>query len=323
MDDPFFIIGFQRSGTTLLRLMLNRHPLIAIPLDVVGLWQRYHDRLAVYGDLNSCNNARKLVADLLKEERIQLWEVPLSVQKVMEYATACDYPSLIAGFYRAYAASKGKSHWGDKDPGNMTRLHLLNEWFPSCRFIHIIRDGRDACLSQLDQEFGFDELLPCAEAWREEVWWVRCIGRMLGPPRYMEIKYENLVSNPDIWLEAICEFLHISYCEDMLRYHEDVRGSIPDSKRHIWPLITRPPTAQNVRRWTRELNKAQVVCFEKRASSLLRELDYPISHSLASGAYTEEFRYIVRVSIRALRHRLAARIMRSRTVAEKAAGGVP
>src|SRR5687768_2930367 len=150
MDQPFFLIGFQRSGTTLLRVMLDSHPEVAVPLDTVGLWSRYAGRLAHYGYLATRADRRRLVVDLLEEERIRLWEVALDPDRVLALAEAAEtaavtrkagtaaagpdgrYASLVAAFYRACAEARGKRRWGDKDPGNMTRLPQLDAWFPGC-----------------------------------------------------------------------------------------------------------------------------------------------------------------------------------------------
>lgn len=317
MTDPVFIIGFQRSGTTLLRMMLDAHPDVAIPLDTTGLWARYAERLDAYGSLARPSDAAPLVADLLEEERIRLWQLDASVGDVVGLMEGGGYAEVIAAFYRAYARSRGKRYWGDKDPGNMSRIHLINEWFPGARFVHIIRDGRDACLSQLEQDFGHSDLLGCASGWCEEVTWVRRIGAILGPARYMELRYEDLVREPEARLRDVCAFLQLPYSPAMLEYHRHVARSIPDAKRHIWPLIDRPPQRENVDRWKSRLSDGSRLCFEKRAGRLLRALGYEVLPEPWRGAYLEEARYVLRGAMRALR--LRAR----RRHAPRANGGSP
>ena len=304
MIEPFFIIGFQRSGTTLLRLMLYAHPDIAIPLDTVGLWSVYEDRLGDYGDLSVAANRGRLVTDILCEERIRLWETPFSASDIVERWKGATYPALISAFYEAYAAAHGKTRWADKDPGNMVRIDQLNRWFPSARFVHIIRDGRDACLSLLAQSFGSNNLLECARDWREEVEWVRRMGSVLGPQRYYEFRYEDLVTQPHSTLEVICHFLGIEFTPSMLNYHKDISGAVPEEKRHIWPMLTQAPRADNTERWKRKLSHAQRVCFEKRAGRVLKVLGYEVLSNGASGAYLEEIRSLVSSGVWAVRRRL-------------------
>jgi hypothetical protein len=303
VDEPFFIVGFQRSGTTLLRLMLDNHPDVAIPLDVTGLWSRYEERVGEF-DLNSPAGLEQLIAQILTEERIKLWEVPLSVDEVVSRIERPEYPGVIDGFYRAYAAAKGKKRWGDKDPGNIVRIHQLHRWFPAGRIVHIIRDGRGACLSHLGQDFGFDDVLECASAWREQGWWVRKMGEILGPSRYIEVRYEDLVRDPEAHLRRISEFLELAYSSTMLDYHEHVPNSIPDGKRHIWPLIGEPPNADNAEKWRTSLSPADDICFSKRAGDLLTELGYDTAERPWRGAYATELRHLLARGYRALRGRI-------------------
>jgi hypothetical protein len=155
----------------------------------------------------------------------------------------------------------------------MQRIPELNAWFPDARFIHIIRDGRDACLSHRKQTFGYDDVLECASGWREEVLWVRRMGALLGS-RYHEVRYEDLVMEPEAELRRICAFIGLEWDPAMLAYHQQVSKSVPDEKRHIWPLLDKPPQRDNLDRWKREMSSGMRVAFEKRAGPMLREMGY-------------------------------------------------
>jgi hypothetical protein len=300
--EPFFVIGFQRSGTTLLRVMLDNHPDVAIPLDVTGLWSRYQTQLDRY-DLATDGGARRLIADLLADERIKLWQVPLTIDEVASHRALPGYPGVIDAFYRSYAARRGKQRWGDKDPGNIVRIHEIDRWFPNCQVVHIVRDGRGACLSHLSQDFGFDDVLECADAWREQVWWVRRIGEILGPSRYHELQYEALLEAPETELRRLCQFLGLQFSAAMLEYHTRIDQSIPAEKRHIWPLIGDPPRKENAAKWRGQMSPGMQVCFEKRAGALLEELGYQTSPRPWKGAYGTELKHLLSSAFRAVRAR--------------------
>jgi len=304
---PFFILGFQRSGTTLLRMMLDSHPDVAIPLDTTGLWARYARRLDEFGPLTEEEPRRRLVESILTDNRIRLWEVQLDIDDVVGASDRPGFPGVVEGFHRAYAQAKGKSRWGDKDPGNMGRLDQVLGWFPDARIVHIVRDGRDACLSLVRQEFGGDDLLHCAEAWREQVWWVRRIGRIVGESQYFELRYEDLVEDPERTLRPLATFLGIDWSPDMLEYHHRVPEAVPDEKRHIWPLLDQPPQQSARFRWKREMNHGDRVCFEKRAGSVLEEAGYETLPGDASGAYLSELGF----SVRRIRTAIGRRIRRN------------
>lgn len=302
---PFFIVGFQRSGTTLLRLMLDSHPDVAIPLDTAGLWARYAETVeGEFNGLRSSGDVRRITEALLDEDRIRLWQVDLSADAIVEDAAGRGYAGVVDGFHRGYARAKGKRSWGSKDPGDMKRIDLIHSWFPDAKFVHIVRDGRDACLSQIRQDFGHNEILACAAAWREEVWWVRRMGGLLGPRRYHEVRYEDLVRQPRSVLERLCHFLDMEFDPAMLDYHQRVDDAVPDEKRHIWPLIDRPPQTSNVERWRSHMSQGLRVCFEKRAGALLYDLDYAVLEGPPRGAYTTEIVEMLRRVWRVLGRRL-------------------
>lgn len=300
---PFFIIGFQRSGTTLLRVMLDNHPDVAVPLDVTGLWARYYTRLSDYNDLVADEDVCSLVTALVDEERIRLWETGLTAEDVLAARRKDGFASVMEAFYVAHASKKGKKFWGDKDPGNMLHVHLIRRWFPQCKIIHLIRDGRDACLSLVKQPFGPNNLLSCAREWREQVWWVCRIGEILGRLNYHELKYEDLIRDPERELQNLCDFLGIPYSEQMLSYPDHISASVPIAKRHIWPLIDKPPQRSNAGHWKQELSKGARLCFEKRTHELLEELSYEVLSSSFSGAYTYELRSLLQTAWEAVRRR--------------------
>ncbi len=305
MNHPFFLVGFQRSGTTLLRLMLDNHPEIAVPLDTVGLWARYEDKLGDFHHLASDADARRLVEALLQEERIRLWQTPLDAETVMGLRRLPGYPGIVDAFHVAYATAHGKRLWGDKDPGNMERIDRLHRWFPESRILHIVRDGRDACLSQREQDFGIQDLFECAECWREQVEWVRRIGAVLGH-RYLELKYEDLLGDPAGELQRICAFLGVRWEPAMLEYHRHVDRSVPDEKKGLWPLLNQPPRKDNAGRWKTRLTTGQRIGFEKRAWSVLTAMGYETFASRPSGGYLEEVLRMLRRVRGAVARRMGA-----------------
>ena len=301
---PFFVVGFQRSGTTLLRVMLDSHPDLVVPLDTVGLWADYEDRLPQFGNLATDADVNRMVDAILKEERILLWETPLTRDQVLAQRRLPGFAGIIDAFMQSYAVSRGKRRWGDKDPGNMRRIDRLHRWFPDCKIIHIVRDGRDACISQAEQSFGIQDLFDCATAWIEQIEWVRQIGVILGPDRYFELRYEDLVTDAEPLLQRLCEFLSVPWSPAMLEYYKNVRTTVPDSKRYIWPLLDKPPVKDQAGRWKRTLSEGQRVGFEKRAWETLRTMGYETLPTRPSGAYTTEIAALARKAADAVRARL-------------------
>jgi hypothetical protein len=191
----------------------------------------------------------------------------------------------IAAIFEAYADRMGKPRWGDKTPMYMRHLTLLERLFPGAQYVHLVRDGRDAALSFVDMPEGTftrtwaHPTTPAQFAclWRKEVSDARALGRRVGPSRYLEVRYEELVAGPDGVVSAICEFAAIPFEPGMLAYTESVDVS---EKPHQQRLL-RPPTT-GVRSWRDDMSPADVAAFESVAGALLRELGYEVTAARSS-----------------------------------------
>ena len=131
MNSPFFIIGCGRSGTTLLRNILNHHPKIAIPLESLFIIDYLSAKDSVPID-----TMRSLIA---REYEIEEWGMEIAPDDLAGASTAKD---LIIAVHKAYMEIHGKAMWGQKTPRFIRHGDLLKATFPDCRFIHVIRDPR-------------------------------------------------------------------------------------------------------------------------------------------------------------------------------------
>jgi hypothetical protein len=185
----------------------------------------------------------------------------------------------IAAVFETYAAAHGKERWGDKTPLYMQYLTRLERLFPDGRYVHLVRDGRDAARSFLQMPEGVvtrtwahpRSVADFACQWRTEVEAARRLGGRVGA-RYLEIRYEDLVAAPERELRRICAFAELPFEQTMLEYAGDIDVS---GKPHQQSL-RRPPTP-GLRDWRRELPPADVRAFEEVAGDLLHELGYESS----------------------------------------------
>jgi hypothetical protein len=264
---PFFIVASARSGTTMLRLILNQHSRVAVPPEsrfVTELWQgspevetdSFLDRLSAH-------------------PRFAAWELPIeSVRQQLQGRPRVAYREAISAAYRAYASSKGKERWGDKTPRYVEHIPFLADLFPASRFIHLVRDGRDVALSYAEVSFGPKTVAQSAALWAKRVSAGLRDGRALGPGRYTEIRYEDLVEDPEGLLKELCNFLNVSFEPPMLEgagaENEDVlaRASVFN------PHVTDRPKS-GIREWRRTMPDRHVEIFEAVAGRVLSELDYP------------------------------------------------
>ena len=265
------VLGVRRSGTTLLRVMLDRNPELAVPDEsyfVPQLARRHRTPV----------DPAAFLDDLRRLPTLVDWGLsPASVQARLRPGMTTD--DAIAAVFAAYAAERGKARWGDKTPLYMQHLDLLERLFPDARFVHLIRDGRDAALSFLSVQAGLmtegwghpRDAAGFACQWATEVASARELGARVGGQRYRELRYEALVADPEGELRTVCSFAGLEYDPAMLDYVGQT-----DSARKAHQQRLNEPPRQNVRKWRTEMSESDRHAFEEVAGALLAELGYEV-----------------------------------------------
>jgi hypothetical protein len=269
---PVFVVGFQRSGTSLLRAMLDEHPQLALSTDSQFIPRFWQNRARYQSDGRV--DARRLVADVLLLPRVREWGLPESA--IAARLDELEDPTLseaLAVVFRAYADTKGKPIWGDKTPGYVLRIPLLGSLFPAARFVHVIRDGRDATISCLRRGVVVHNFARGADLWVQRVGRGRSAGRALGPRRYLEVRYEDLVSDPTTTLTGVCDFLELPFDERMLGYTERALSDLPERVRYRHDNLAKPPTP-GLRDWRTDMSPSDLAVFQAIGGRLLDELGY-------------------------------------------------
>ncbi len=265
-DPLVFVGGAERSGTTLLRNMLNAHPAVAVP-DESPFVHQTHLRLVGAGEQGNIELAWRLIRE---SNRFRQWRLPAAeVQALLDRTPPRSYAELVRALHAAYARSRGKPHSGDKTTGNALRFTWLAELFPDSRFVHVIRDPREVCMSRTVQIFNNGSLPGAARHWRAHVLAARTAAPRLGD-RMIEIRYEQLVSSPRAHLEQLCAFIGIPFDSAMLEY-----GDEPDAlPRHGQDVHAREPVQEQLRSWREELTADDVSVIEFIVAELMDEAGY-------------------------------------------------
>jgi len=271
---PFFIIGIGRSGTTLLRLMFHNHPNIAVPYESHFITD-YYNNLESYGDLSKDKNLDKLIHDILQEDLLTQWDHEFDASKIKAIIEDRSLASIINAIYSDYAEGKGKNRWGDKSD-YLDRMHLINKIFPSAKFIHIIRDGRDVANSVLKLPWGPKDLVGAAEWWNEYIRLACSVGAVLGKNKYAEVKYEDLVQDPEKELKRLCEFIGEEFDESMLNYHQSADVAIPESRKAQHHNSGEPPKQSRTFAWKKEMSLTNIDLFSDYAQNSLELVGYEI-----------------------------------------------
>jgi hypothetical protein len=288
-----FVVGVARSGTTLLRLMLDAHPELTIPPET-----HFIPKLAkTLGEVPKSvgeDELRRRALTLITEHR--RWpDFGLDAHELerrFEHAEPFTATSALRAFYGLYAEKQGKPRWGDKSPSYVRRMRRVHAVLPEARFIHLIRDGRDVALSQLEVHHGNDEVADAAAEWVEGIEKARAAGGRFRD-EYAEVRYEDLVDDPEPVLRRVCALIELEYDPAMLDYHRSAEERMAETIRDLdrgggaavtaeqraaqHANVSKPPQRERAGRWRKDMSAEQREVFEGVAGDLLRDLGYETS----------------------------------------------
>ena len=255
----------------MLRVMFEQHPDIAIPPESY-FPVSFHRRVGRYAAPDGTGiDLHALAEDLLHHDRFLAWRVEPSLVRNRLTGTAPDYPEAIRRVYAVYAESHGKRRYGDKTPPFLMHMRMLADLFPEARFVHLVRDGRDVVLSLREQPFAPSSFTGAAEYWAGRVRRARKAGERLGPDRYRELRYEDLIAEPERKLRGLCEFLDLEYTPAMLSYEDTSNIPLTDKMRRSG--VVRPP-GESGRDWRTQMTPRQLAVVESVAGDQLEEFGY-------------------------------------------------
>ncbi len=274
---PFFLTGAPKSGTTWLGKLLDAHPEIACRGEACV----HHFGLEL---MHACRN----YSALLEKRRRAVTD-------------SNDFPDLawpdIMALMRTFIELRLKAiadpakarlrFVGEKDPEHAMHLPSLQKLFPEAKLIHIIRDGRAVFVSAWHhnlrsrdgnlERLGFDGVLDLtAKEWSERVLRARDTGRAWGN-RYFEVRYEDLVADPDGWFGRVLAFLGadaaagiVGACLEAASFEKLSRGRKPGQEDASSFFRKGVPDD-----WRQQLSPSQAARFRALSGDTLARLGYP------------------------------------------------
>lgn len=272
-----FVVGSPRSGTTLLKRLLNAHPAIAMTRETHWVPKLYKRRVGLT-DTGIVTPA--ILPKLFKHPRFSHLKLdPSDLEQLLEKNSTLTYAQFVSHLYNLFGQRKKKRLVGDKTPPYVRKIDTLHQLWPHARFIHLIRDGREVYLSMRNWRkvnsavgtrapWNEDQLSTIALWWEWQVRLGREAGHRLPPGLYYELTYSELIQNTDKQCQMLCEFLDLPYEKSMLSFYEGKIQKEPGlSTNSSWL----PPT-KGLRDWRTEMTEYEVEKFEAVAGNLLDEL---------------------------------------------------
>ena len=269
--EPIFILGAPRSGTSLLSRMLGSHPAIAVP-DETKIFESFVRLLPLYGDLREPARLRRLARDVLGWRWIRRLPDPPGLDAVLARIRRPDLCGVFEAMLEAWTERQGKPRWGEKSPNNLFHWPLLDAAFPGSIVVHIVRDGRDVALSQIAAPFGPKTMASAAERWVNHIDLIRALGQRAGPARYVEIRYEDLLAQPEATITRVLELAGEPFDPAMLQFHQNARPVGTDPLNDV--NILRPLQVANSGKWAAQAGPDAVAVFEGIAGATLEACGY-------------------------------------------------
>ena len=267
-----FIVGTQRAGTTLLRLILNAHSHIAIPEEawfLAPLLKQKELSQSIEGQrLNT------LVKYLSLNLQFKLWNYDNSeFISSLSSRKSITVKQLVNDLFTSYCRNMGKSIWGDKTPSFFRKIDILYTLFPEAKFIHIVRDGRDVFDSWRKIDQSKDNVAVTALDWRYKLFKIENSFNKIPESNRITIRYEDLLENPDKTVKTLCFFIGIKYESNMLNFYQTSHNYVGE---HHSSLIFNPLNKDNRFKWKKNLSQREVRIFNTLARRYLWKYGYEV-----------------------------------------------
>lgn len=281
MKGPIFIVGANRSGTTLLRLILNAHSRIGIPDEIayfnthlagkpIEQWRAPGlDKAAYEAFVERFLTRHSATLKLADHNTIQ--------REVLECGPH-DFRRPYQLAIEHWAHQHGKERWGEKTPGNLFYVDVIREMFPDVRFIHMVRDPRAGVASMNKTSFLADDAVINALNRRKYTQRGLALQARIAPTgTWMQVRYEDLVMEPEQVVRALCAFLGESFEPDMLSYHRDAERFMSQKAAGDFNrAATQPIVKSKMESWRAELIAQEVAAVEAICGDSMRELGYEL-----------------------------------------------
>jgi hypothetical protein len=274
-NTPFFIIGAGRSGTTLLRLILAGHSRLYVTPETWFIGPLVHD-LPLTAKLDEAQ-VERAVELIVADYR---WpDMEMTVESLRSKARQIAQPSLVDVINIVYAeqlARAGKSRCGDKTPIYIEIVPQLIALYPGARFIHLIRDGRDVSISRIDA--GWERYYEASRfTWTQTMRWRERYANASFSHQILEVKYENLVTDPEPTVRQICRFLDEDFEPGMLDWRQLVE-LVPERERTIHRRLAQPLSDDAVGIWRTRLTALECFAMESCIHADLEQLGYRLRY---------------------------------------------
>lgn len=280
MSEPVFLLSSERSGSNLLRVMLDSHSDFSAPHSP-HLLKTFIPLLKNYGDLNEQGNLQELAADMLKVVNIQLrdWPFVPDVDSILKNVERRSFPGLMCSLYSLAAQNAGKTRSFVKDNGTIPLATEVATLFPNCKFVYLVRDARDVALSWKKSPGHPGGVKEAARMWcKEQSESLYFLSMIHQTNRVLVVHYENLVADSRGEIEKICRHLEVPFDDNMLKFYEGAEAKTSADAAVGWENLVKPVMKQNTAKYKDNLSNREQQTIERIAGVPMVQLGYELDH---------------------------------------------
>jgi len=269
---PIYIIGTERSGSNLMRVILNAHSGIDIP-HPPHICRYFADLVSGYGDIQQTKPRRTLVRDILRLLKVHIypWDLQIDAERVVAESTCL--LSITAAIYDQHLEASGKRRWGNKSTFMVHHVDEALAQDPGARFIWLVRDPRDVAASSRKSVFS-----PC-HPWLTGRLWAQqqaeAHSQMVRHPEaVLQVHYEELLAQPEATIQTVCDFLGEEMEPALLAHEKTPAAKKGAALSESWQNTGGPILKGNSGKYRRALSAHEIAQVEQAAGEMMDALGY-------------------------------------------------
>lgn len=272
------MIGTQRSGSNLLRVMLDALDGITAP-HPPHILQRFIPLIPKYGDLSVVANFYRLAEDVCELVRCNPvpWEgVTLNTPTVVKSCREASVYELFRVIYETASIQNHTFFWLCKSMQNVYYADKIEATGIRPIYIYLYRDGRDVALSFKKAIVGEKHIYALAQSWMKDQEEALRLRDRIPAGRFYSLNYETLIAAPVATMQNLCRFLGISYSDKIMEYYKSTESQHTAMAGKMWLNVSKPILKDNSRKFLRELESEEIRIFESVAGETLKKLGYDL-----------------------------------------------
>jgi len=277
MDDPTFLLCSERSGSNLIRAILDAHPEIFSPMPL-HLGFKINRALHCYGHLTDDASWSRMIRDVASGYASNDWGFELIEQELEQNVTERSFKALYSYVYRKGLEHSGKKYVFIKENSIYEYFLFLLNAFPRARFVYQVRDPRDyllSCKKMFHRWVLYGSQQNAIDVWRKDQLGSLRALYTLGPERVFVQRYEDLVADPERVLGALCPFLGVTYDPVMLDFWErEESQKAADRGPAGWKNLAKPIMSKNTKKYREGLRWTELAAVEAKLGNLMDQLGY-------------------------------------------------